>query len=290
MILYIRQTKKIKLLYRILNILKLEKRDNKNLIYLPMNSNTKKRKTKKVIEKLGKYLYNNNIKNVVLENDLLQKEITKNILYSYNINILDGTKISKFLTYDVIQKIYEYKNKRIESGEITLLVNENNDINVQTIIMIAHDVKRLNIITSNLKNFREVVDYLYNEIGILIKLSNNVKTNLKSSDIIVNIDFPEETVNKLDIPNDATILNISENINIYSKKFSGINIKSWEIMLPKGYEIEGFDKTILYEASLYEKQVSKIFEQIKIDNIKIGKLVGVNGVINPKEFKIVKSF
>lgn len=285
MILYIRQTKKIKLLYRILNVLKLENIENKHVICLPMNSNTKKRRTEKVIDKLSKYLYNNNIKSVVLENDLMQNEVVKNILYSNNIHIIDGTKITKFLIYDLIQKIYEYKNKRIESGEITLLVNENNEINMQTIKMIAHNVKRLNIITNNIKKFRKVVDYLYNEIGILIKLSNNIKTNLTSSDIIINIDFPEEIVNKFDIPNDATIINVTGNINIKSKRFSGINIKSWEIKVPTDYKIDGFDETIIYEASIYEKQVFKIFEQIKSDNIKIGKLIGVNGVINPNEFK-----
>lgn len=284
MIIYIKQTEKIKFIYRLLNILKIEKMEDKHIIYLPINKNTTKRRTEKVSEKLSKYLYNNNIKNVVLENELMQNEVAKNILYSNNINILDGNKLSKFLIYDVVQKIYEYKNCKIESGEITLLVNESNDINMQTIIMLAHDVKRLNIITNNIKKFRKIVDYLYNEIGILIKLSNNIKTNLKSSDIIVNVDFPEETINKLDIPHNATILNISENINIYSKRFSGINIKSWEIKVPNGYKLEGFDETIIYEASIYEKPVIKIFEQIKSDNIKIGRLIGVNGVINPKEF------
>lgn len=236
------------------------------------------------MEKLSEYFYNNNIKNVVLEQKLMENETAKNVLYSNNINILDGTKLFRFLVYNLIQKIYQYKNTNMEAEEITLLINENDNINIETIIMVAQNIKRLNIITNNIKKFREVVEYLYNELGILIKLSNNVKTNLKSSKLIVNIDFPEEIVNKLEIPSNAVILNIPKNININSKKFAGVNIKSLEIELPEKYKLEGFSETIVYEASMYTKPVMKIFEQIQNDEIKIKKLIGVNGVINPKEF------
>lgn len=284
MIVYVKQLEKVGFFYKVLNILKMEKLEDKTIIYLPINEKSKQRKLKKVIEKLSEYFYNNNIKNIVLEKEFMKNETAKNILYSNNINILDGRKISRFLVYNVIQKIYEYKNDRIEAGEVTLLINDNDAVNIETIVMLARVVKRMNIITSNIKRFRKIVDYLYNEIGILIKLSNNIKTNLKSSGLIVNIDFPEEIVNKLDIPNDAIILNIPQNININSKKFVGINIKSWETEIPNKYKLKGFNDLIMYEASLYAKPVPKIFEQIQNDNIKIGRLIGINGFINTKEF------
>lgn len=284
MIVYVKQLEKVGFFYKVLNILKMEKLEDKTIIYLPINEKSKQRKLKKVIEKLSEYFYNNNIKNIVLEKEFMKNETAKNILYSNNINILDGRKISRFLVYNVIQKIYEYKNDRIEAGEVTLLIKDNDAVNIETIVMLARVVKRMNIITSNIKRFRKIVDYLYNEIGILIKLSNNIKTNLKSSGLIVNIDFPEEIVNKLDIPNDAIILNIPQNININSKKFVGINIKSWETEIPNKYKLKGFNDLIMYEASLYAKPVPKIFEQIQNDNIKIGRLIGINGFINTKEF------
>jgi len=284
MIIYVKQLEEKKTMYTLFNILKAEKIEDKAFIYLPINNKSRKRKIEKVFEKLGKYLYNNNIKNVVLEKELMQKENAKNILYSNNINILEGKTLSKYLVYKVIEKIYEYKNKKIEAGEITLLINENDEINIETIKQIAQNVKRLNIITNNTKKFRKIVDYLYNELGILIKLTNNLKTNLNSTDIIVNIDFPEEIINKLEIPTQATILNIPEGININTKKFAGINIKTWETQIPKKYELAKFDTKTIYEANLYKKPANKIFAQIQNDNIKIGHLIGVNGIINPLEF------
>lgn len=284
MIIYVKPFEKRKPLYSLFNIFKIEQIEDKAIIFIPINKKCRTRKTKKVFWKLSKYLYNNNIRNIVLEETMQKNEEAKNILYSNNINILDGTMLSKYIIYNLVQKIYEYKNKRIEAGEITILVNENDEINKQTIKHIAENVKRLNIITNNIKKFRKIVEYLYNELGILIKLSNNFKTNLKSTDLIINLDFPEEIINKLEIPNDAIILNAPKNINIKSKRFAGINIKSWEIEVPSKYEMQNFNTNIIYEASLYGKPVIKVFEQIQNDNIKIKNLIGVNGIINPKEF------
>jgi len=285
MIIYVKQFEKREPIYTLFNIFKRENIEDKIIINVPINKKSRKRKVEKVFEKLSKYLYNNNIKDIVIENELMQNETAKNTLYSNNINIIDGTKLSKQLTYSVVKKIYEYKGKNIETGEITILANDNNEITIQTIKQIAQNVKRLNIISNNIKKFRKLVDYLYKELGILIKLSNNAKTNLKNTDIIVNMDFPEEQLNKLDIPNNEIIVNVPKNINIKSKKFAGINIKNWEIEVPNTYTMEKFDSNIIYEASLYKKPISKIAEQIQNDNVQIKNLIGVNGIINPKEFK-----
>lgn len=284
MIIYIKQFKTMKLIYRIFSLFKIEKEENRTIIYLPINKHTRKRRLERVTNKLSKYLYNNAIKNVVLQNELMQNEVVKNVLYSNNINILDGSKLSKFLMYNIIKKIYAYKNKNIQAGEITVLVNENNSINVENLNLLARNVKRLNIITNNTHKFSKLVEYLYNEIGIIIKLSSNKNTNLSHSDIIVNIDFPEEEINKLRIPINSIILNMPKNIKINSKKFSGINIQNWEIKIPEKFGEEDFNDVILYEASIYNKTIPSVFEQIKLDNIKVGNLIGINGVINRNEF------
>lgn len=285
MIMYLKQSNKIKLIYKIFNIFRKEKLLDKTVIYLPINKKSRKRKIEKVINKLSKYFYNNCIKDVVLEQNLMKNEIVKNVLYSNNINILDGTKLDNFLIYNVIKKVYKNKGKKIEEGEITVLVNDNTSVNIENIIKIAQNIKRLNIITNNTRKFKKTVSYLYNELGILIKLSNNMKTNLNNTDIIINIDFPEETINKLEIPAKVIIINIPKNISIISKKFVGINIRDWEIEIPNQYKLEGFDDKIIYEAAIYKKPIIKIFEQIEKDNIKIKKLIGINGEINNKEFK-----
>ena len=141
------------------------------------NKKTRKEKVKKVIEKLSRYLKKNNIRNVVLEKKLMENEIVKRTLYNNNINIQEGSKLSQFLVYPVIQKILKYKNSKIETGEITLLVNSNNDIAIENIVLIAKNVKRLNIITSNTQKFKKIVPLKYYRIvkidfnGIITEIS-----------------------------------------------------------------------------------------------------------------------
>lgn len=285
MIIYVKKLEYKKLVYNIFCTFKIEKDKDDVIFYIQINNKSHKRKIEKVCERLGKYFYKNNIKNVVLEEELMSNQILKNELYSYNINILDGTMLSKFLVYNVLKKVYQYKNARTEAGEVTILVNENDDINIQTITMIAKEIKRLNIISKDIRKFRKIADYIYNELGILIKLSNNLKTNLKGTDVIVNIDFPEELINQLNIPSNVIIINLPRNINIKSKKFSGINIKSWELDIPNKYKKDRFNEEIIYEANIHKKTPITIFEQIQNDNLKIKNLLGLNGVINPDEFK-----
>ena len=284
MIIYIKQTKKPKLIYKTLSIFKTDTIEDKTIIYLPINNKTRKKKTEKVMEKLSQFFYEKAIKNVVLEQELEQNETIKNVLYSNNINILDGTRLSKFLVFNVIEKVFEYKQKNIQAGEVTLLVNENNEVNIQTIIKLAQSVKRLNIVTNNTKKFNKIAEYIYEELGMIIKNTNNVNFNLASSDIIINLDFPQEGINRIKLPNQATLINIPKNIKIKSKKFSGINIKDWKIKVPEEYEMPRFTSTHIYEASIYNKTSKQIFEQIEQDQIEIEELIGVNGKINTKEF------
>ena len=211
---------------------------------------------------------------------------------------IEEQKIVENMEKNIINTI-DYSNKKVENehkkisiilmilgaiisiSALTIFDKESSWCSIYSIIGIIILVMGL---VREIKKFKKIVEYLYNELGILIKLSNNIKTNLKSSDIIVNIDFPEEIVNKLEIPTDAIILNIPQNININLKKFAGINIKSWETEIPSKYKLEGFNEMTMYEASMYEQQDSKIFKQIQNDDIKIRRLIGINGIINTKEF------
>jgi len=285
MIMYIKQRRNANIISRMLNMYKIEKNEDKNFMYIPIKESSSTKKIEKVCKKANKYLYDNNIKDIILENTLMENEVAKNEFYSNNLNILEGTKLSKIITYNIIHKIYEYKNKKLEESEITFLINENDDINIQIITMIAKETRRINMITKNIKKFENFIKYMYIEYGIIIKLSSNIKTNLKGTELLVNMDFPEEIINKLYIPNNITILNIPKDIEIKAKRFSGINIKSWEIEVPKQYALEDFKKEILYEAYIYKKPIKEAFEQIKKDKIKIKSLKGKNGTISSKEFK-----
>ena len=77
------------------------------------------------------------------------------------------------------------------------------------IVLIARKVKRLTIVSNNINKFRYLEEKLYNEYGIAIELSNNRRKSLLNSNIIINVDFEEEMVNKYNINSKAIIINLN---------------------------------------------------------------------------------
>lgn len=270
---------------KILNIVDIKYDEDKTTYCLPVFENTKisKLKTKKLVNKTNKLLEKNGAYNVVLSEYLERNQLFKNYLYGKNINILNGNFLFKCLTYKILEYIFNIANKEIKSSEVSLLINDFTDMNIEVIINIAKNIKRLNIVTNHIEKCNKIEEYLYNEFGVMLNVSNNKSKSLLKSEIIINIDFPEELINKYKIYDKAIILNINESIVLKSKRFNGININYYKINIPDEYKLEGFKDELIYESLIYGKNYEEISKKIIKDNIKIEKLIGRNGPIIEKE-------
>jgi len=278
------QNKFIKKVKQILNIIEIKNKDGKVFCSLPINEKTKDKKVIAVAKKLNNELYKNSIEQVVLSNEFENLEVLKNELYFENVNILDGRILFQYLTLDIIEYIYSSQDKIVEEGQISILVNDNTELNLENIIDIAKRLKRLNIVTNNIQKFKKIEEYLYNEFGIMIRVSNNQKKDLLNSDIVINIDFPKEILKKYQLPNKCVLLNINEEYEIKSKKFNGININYYSINIPKDYKVENFRNELIYESFVYNKPIEEVKKILSKDKITINNLIGKNGVINKNEF------
>ena len=197
---------KIKL--KIKNLLNKLEFDEK-YINIPIN-----KKGKISIKKAVKWackLEENNVRNVVLSKFLNNIQELKNEIHSNNINILEGRFLFELLIQEIIEYICKKTSKKQEDLEISILTNDDNNLNKQTILELSQKIKRLNIITNHIKEFKDVEDYLYNEKGIIIKISNNKKTDLLKSNIIINMNFLEDVINKYNLPKQGIIININGN-------------------------------------------------------------------------------
>jgi len=255
----------------------------------------KKKKEIKLADKIAKKLKYYNINNIAIDNNL-HIDNFKNRLYENNINILDGRWLFNYLIIDSLEYITNLKEEELGNKEISILVNDLNEVNINNIYEIAERVKRLNIITNNINKLKNIENKLYEEKGIMITVSNNKRKSLAKTQIIVNIDFPEEILNKYNINKKAILINIEDKIKIHNKSFNGININYYDIEIDKNIMnkfIENdmdnnFDKTVLYESLVYSKnRYHTICEKIKKDGIKIKGLIGNNGVINEKEIQML---
>lgn len=284
MVAYIKEIEELKFKHKILNTIQEENISEKDIFLLPIKENTKTKKSEKVITRLIKKLHDKKIKYIVLSNELLKNNILKENLINNKIDILDGRILYRILLSNIIDTICYYKNTNIQKEKITILVDETNEINLNNILEIAQKAKTVNIVTNFSYRFNKIINYLYEELGILIRISNNIKRDLVNSNIIINIDFNALMINRYYINTRAIILNIPPNIEIASKKFTGININSYNIIIPERYKLNNFDDKYVYEAAIKNKTITEIQKQIRKEKIKIKNLVGKNGIINKNEF------
>ena len=271
---------------KIFNIVEFSEDNGKTTITLPLFKSNKIRNKKiiKIAKRINKKLYDNNIENVVLSNYLEENEILKQKLYCQNINILDGRYLFYLLIPEIIEYILKRQKVKLQNGEVTLLINDFTQNNAKIITYIAQNVKRVNIVTNHSNKFKKTEDYLYNELGVILNITNNKSKSLSNANLIINIDFPEEIINKYEINSNAIIVNIFNEIKVRAKKFNGININYYKACIPKEYQIDGFQNNLVYESSIYKCSYENARKDIIANKIRIKKLVGINGDISENEF------
>lgn len=283
--------KKILFLYKtIFNVITKKKVEDINIWVIPIQEKYSINKMNNILKKISVH----SEKIYVFPEKMYNKE-TLNLINKYGIKYLDGKRLKKFLIFNILEYIKTMQKKRLESFEITILVNDISELNTYLIEKLARTVKSIKIVSSNIYKFKNMEEKLYNEYGIAMQFSNSYKKSLAKSKIIINLDFNEIDINEYTLFNNSIIINCAEKeIKIKSKLFNGIVINSYNIKLPKIIK-DKFKKINIYEEyndlTLYESIInqetnfSRIFERLDEDKISISNLIGNNGTINKKEFK-----
>ena len=199
----------------------------------------------------------------------------------YKIDVINGRWLFLVLSDKVLDYIVEKRNLEKKETNVSVLVNENIcDYVMENIKQISKKYKNVNIVTAHIEKFKKLEKEILEESGIIITISNNKKKSLKRSNIILNVDFTEEELNKYNIPDEAIIVNIKENVEINKKRYNGLNINDYEISFEKFDEFDYekdklYWKKDLYEASIYRKQPYQYIERkINKDKVKIVELIG----------------
>lgn len=241
----------------------------------------KERKIKKVIKKLIK----NEVTNVVLSKEFDENINFINALNACNINIFDGRWLQKYLVVQILDFIVNQKNIKKEECEIAITVNQITDLSIELIKILAKQYKRLTVVTSHTEKLRKIENEIYEKEGILIVISNNQKKSLLKPQIILNIDFSKEILNKYQVNENAIIINLEGDIKINQKRFNGINVNDYEIEVGREEIIwrknmDKFRTKDLLESVLYMKDTfQNICNKIRKNKVSIKELYGVNGKI-----------
>lgn len=226
-------------------------------------------------------------KRVVLSNYINKKEDINLKLKENNVHVHNGNILSNYLIYNFVSYIAKMRNEDTHMQEVYILINKPNALDESNIIYFAKNFKRINIVTNHINYFRKLENYLEEKFGIAITITNNKRKSLAKAGIIINLDFDEELINGYNVNTQAIILNPNNKIEIHTKLFNGINISDYQIIYSEKFinkAFKKFDKKMLYESILSDKNYEQAMKQIKEDNVKIVNLIGKNGIINRQEY------
>ena len=246
---------------------------NKNLIILPKIN-------KRVLKRIDKILRVDVTKNVCISEELKLKENFVNFLNERNINILDGRWLFKYLAENVLEFLCVKTDLIPEIQEISILTNELNNLIYETIIKLSKRVKNINIITKNINLFKKLEEDVYEESGMILRITNDFKKATLKSNIILNFNFVQELLDKINFGKNSNLVNFERSLRINQKSFNGKVINFYHINLPEKYlynqeRFTRFDTSILYESYIYKKTSPiNIWNEINKDKIKIDALEG----------------
>ena len=282
---YIREIDKPNMLLEKLNIVRLKNDE----IILPIKTENNNEKTMNNLEKLAyktnKILAKTNSKKLVLSKNIKKQKQYVNYLYAYDYDIVDGVWLFKILLPDVLEHIIKKKNLNKSNIQISILTNNISELEIINIKNIVKNYKKVNIVTFHIEKLKKLEQEILREDGIVMNIGNNKKKGLSKTKIILNLDFPQEVLNKYNINDEAIIVNFECGINIEKKRFNGININDYEIKVLNSNEID-FSKTTkfalkdIYEAEQYKTQpIKQVIEKIRKDDVQIDKLIARKTII-----------
>ena len=258
-------------------------RIKENTIIVPISEKTTIKQIEKISQKTKRTMSKlSNSKKVVLSKKMKKEQIYINYLNTYGIDISDGRWLFEVLLTDIVDYIVE--KQKLEKVNISILINDLNDIEFENIKLLAKKYTTINIVTNHIEKFKKLEKQLQ-EDGIIITITNNKKKSLMKSQIVINADFPKELVNKYRINETSTIVNVKQPIKITQKRFEGLTVNDYEIkynsdVCNEKFFSEMYDLKDLYEAQMYKKSsFIELRKKIKKDKVSISKLFLNNGVL-----------
>ncbi len=276
---YIQESDKPVLITKVLNLVELV--EDKIILPVCDKEIIDNKKGAIIVKKIKKILEKTNCKTIILSKYLKKQEEFMSLINMYKIDVINGRWLFLVLSDKVLDYIVEKRNLEKKETNVSVLVNENIcDYVMENIKQISKKYKNVNIVTAHIEKFKKLEKEILEESGIIITISNNKKKSLKRSNIILNVDFTEEELNEYNIPDEAIIVNIKENVEINKKRYNGLNINDYEISFEKFDEFDYekdklYWKKDLYEASIYRKQPYQYIERkINKDKVKIVELIG----------------
>lgn len=253
----------------------------------------KERYTKKIAKKVLKRMSDYKVENVVISKALSRnlefcKAMEENKKY-----IITGRRIGKVMINKILDEISIYTRYPKEKMDVLLLMNEYSLENIDFIEIISQKVRQLQVMSRNYTKYEKSATLFFEKYGYLIKLySNEFKGEFNRVNVVINLDFKTEEMEKISFPKNCVIISLNDKIEKTKRGFHGIVVNDVDMA---GFEenVSSYRSLAFCEAKIY-KPLRKISDNERILNAEkyiINGYIGVKGKITQEEFeKVGKNF
>lgn len=277
---YIQEADKLTFISKWFNLIQLEGEK----IILPIKAEEKidSKKAQKLAQKTKKIFEKTRSKKIVISEEIQEQEEYMNLLYTYDLEIIEGKWLFEALACQALEYLLKKKAMKKEETKISILVNDLSENMLANVRKIAKEYKMVSIVTNHREKFKKIEKQILEEDGIMITVGNNKKKAIAKAELILNVDFPSELIHQYTIYDKAILLNIRGNVKITNKRFEGITINDYEVVVNRE-EAFDYDKKTKYKAyQIYEAQINKrqpyeeLMKQMERDKVEIIALLGTN--------------
>lgn len=253
----------------------------------------KERYTKKVAKKVIKTMNHHKVDHIILSRELSQNEDFCNEMEDGKKFIITGRRMTKVMLNRMLDEIATYAKYPQERMDVLLLMNEYSLENMELIEIISKKVRQLHIISRNYTKYERCATSLFENYGFMIKLyPNDYEGEFHRVNLIINMDFKEEEVQKIAVSKNCILISLNEKIEKIKRGFQGIIVNDIDMA---GFDerLKNFRTLAVCEAKVY-KPLRKIRDNERIFNQEkyiINGYIGTKGKVTQEEFeKVGKNF
>ncbi len=257
-------------------------------------------KVLKWCEQIDLLLQELKVDRVLLDDVLNESEVITGYFNSKEaFKIFNGDKLFILYIEEIFKTICKLLKVSITHLRVGLIVDGINAGIISIITRLSEGIRFLSILSLEHSNLSKMVENIYQDTGLVVRLSSTNTDLLKECNVIINFSKDSKFVNSCRIPDNSVIINYG--CEVLKKNFSGIIINDlnmhnnktsikchpWSKRLSFCEAILGLKGEDTDDSFDLDRLQSNYINELKGLGYRIAGFIGRNGNINMSEFDII---
>jgi len=198
-----------------------------------------KTRFERALTRIRKVLYQKGISEIIIDKGTAESGLDEHLLsIEKSLRIFDGIGFYGVYIIEILKYICRKMGIKLQNIPVTLILDDVDDFFRNILKDLCTKVRFLSIISVNSENFIPLVNEIYSEIGLVVRLEKSIKSKKGDFGILINFSKNKDLVNSNRYSRNFVILNLGARIsndNINGILITDIIIKSKNKDIDKYY-------------------------------------------------------